>query len=219
MNSLEPQEITNRDILYSDLLTYFLQMFGTDLSDQYLSYYHILRRSLKWTRKLAFHLFNLAVVNAFILWKKTQNEKKERNEQYEKIVADSHYRFRYNLAAQLLALGREYGAPTPRSRTNTSAAKESTARLTESGTHFPANNPATARRNKGSRKCHVCTQMDITKSTCYQCCICKVPLCVVPCFQIFHTEDYYTRPKDAGLQTFCKTKKRKRKQQANANVD
>lgn len=189
-------------------------MFGTDLSDQYLSYYHILRRSLKWTRKLAFHLFNLAVVNAFILWKKDQIRRKDMLLKHQKIHNDSHYRFRYRLAQELLAKAAAYGAPIPRARTNASA-QDSPARLLESGSHFPMDNPATGKRQKGSRKCHVCTRSGISKNTSYMCTKCKVPLCVVPCFELFHTRDLYTRPKSA-VELFSRKRKKRKSQKKDA---
>ena len=42
-------------------------MGGVDLSDQLLNYYSFLRKSMKWSRKLLIHLFNLMILNAYIL--------------------------------------------------------------------------------------------------------------------------------------------------------
>ena len=42
-------------------------MGGVDLSDQLLNYYSFLRKSMKWSRKLLIHLFNLVILNAYIL--------------------------------------------------------------------------------------------------------------------------------------------------------
>ena len=43
------------------------RMGGVDLSDQLLNYYSFLRKSMKWSRKLLIHLFNLVILNAHIL--------------------------------------------------------------------------------------------------------------------------------------------------------
>ena len=43
------------------------RMGGVDLSDQLLNYYSFLWKSMKWSRKLLIHLFNLAILNAYIL--------------------------------------------------------------------------------------------------------------------------------------------------------
>ena len=40
---------------------------GVDLSDQLLNYFTFLRKSTKWSRKLLIHLFNLVILNAYIL--------------------------------------------------------------------------------------------------------------------------------------------------------
>jgi len=46
-----------------------------DRSDQMLSYYSFERKVIKWWKKLFFHLFDLAVVNAHILDTKTNKKK------------------------------------------------------------------------------------------------------------------------------------------------
>ena len=40
---------------------------GVDLSDQLLNYYSFLRKSMKWSRKLLIRLFNLVILNVYIL--------------------------------------------------------------------------------------------------------------------------------------------------------
>ena len=48
---------------------YTQKMSGVDGNDQFLTYYNCQRRSVKWTSKLAIHLFSLCVTNAYILYK------------------------------------------------------------------------------------------------------------------------------------------------------
>ena len=48
---------------------YTQKMSGVDRNDQFLTYYNCQRRSVKWTSKLAIHLFSLCVTNAYILYK------------------------------------------------------------------------------------------------------------------------------------------------------
>ena len=45
------------------------KMSGVDRNDQFMMYYNSQRRSIKWTSKLAIHLFSLCVTNAYILYK------------------------------------------------------------------------------------------------------------------------------------------------------
>ena len=44
-------------------------MGGVDKSDQLLSYYGFKHRTVKWWKRAAFHLINLAIVNAYLLYK------------------------------------------------------------------------------------------------------------------------------------------------------
>ena len=46
---------------------YCSRMGGVDLSDQLLNYFTFLRKSTKWSRKLLIHLFNLVILNGYIL--------------------------------------------------------------------------------------------------------------------------------------------------------
>ena len=48
---------------------YCSRMGGVDFSDQLLNYFTFLRKSTKWSRKLLIHLFNLIILNAYILKK------------------------------------------------------------------------------------------------------------------------------------------------------
>ncbi len=43
-------------------------MGGVDKSDQLLSYYGFSHRTVKWWRRVFFHLFDMAIVNAYILY-------------------------------------------------------------------------------------------------------------------------------------------------------
>ncbi len=50
---------------------YNLSMNGVEKADQYTTYYSFVRKSKKWWRKLFFWLFEVAVVNSYILYKIT----------------------------------------------------------------------------------------------------------------------------------------------------
>ena len=49
---------------------YTKKMSGVDISDQYMSFHVALRKSMKWSRKLFFHLFNMVILNSYLLNKK-----------------------------------------------------------------------------------------------------------------------------------------------------
>ena len=70
---------------------YNTYMGGVDKSDQLLSYYGFNHRAIKWWKRAAFHLLDLAIVNAYILYRQSQQDKYLTHEQ-----------FRLKLAKQLL---------------------------------------------------------------------------------------------------------------------
>jgi hypothetical protein len=44
-------------------------MKGVDRADQYLAYYSLLRKTVKWTKKAAVWLINCALFNSFLVYK------------------------------------------------------------------------------------------------------------------------------------------------------
>ncbi|CAN7947555.1 unnamed protein product [Ixodes pacificus] len=57
--------------------------------------------------------------------------------------------------------------------------------------HFPSQIPPTAAKQNPTRVCHVCAHTHIRpklrRESRYVCSSCQVKLCVVPCFEEFHT--------------------------------
>jgi hypothetical protein len=48
---------------------------GVYRADQYLSYYSVLRKSVKWSKKVVLYLINCALFNAFCVYKTLTNKK------------------------------------------------------------------------------------------------------------------------------------------------
>jgi hypothetical protein len=69
------------------VLDYNKYKTGVDRSDQMLSYYSFERKTIKWWKKLFFHLFDLAIVHTHILHTKS-NKKNLSLEIFYKKVAD-----------------------------------------------------------------------------------------------------------------------------------
>ena len=156
-------------------------MGGVDLSDQIMNYYHFLHRGNKWWWKLCVHLFNMAVSNGHVLNKTfgTQNKL-------------SHHEYRYMLAAALLDFT-ELDRPIGR------AARPNNCRRG----HWPERLDKSTKTNKTkTRKCKYCfvsakqaqryLKQRNEKSTTIICNTCRVPLCIDPCFRLFHTSDNNT---------------------------
>ncbi len=162
-------------------------MGGVDKLDQLLAYYGFSRRTFKWWRKAFFSLFDVGVINSYILYTlSTQSGRKL-----------SHLHFRIELAKQLL---HEASCPILASSSSnllTSHSSQSAlsraARLTER--HFPAKVPSRSNGIPGQRDCAVCSgrRGRKRKTTTYCCKQCEVGLCAVPCFELYHTKVDPTR--------------------------
>ena len=149
---------------------YNTYMGGVDKSDQLLSYYGFNHRTIKWWKRAAFHLLDLAIVNAYILYRQSQQDKYLTHEQ-----------FRLKLAKQLLltsGIDTTMNPGSSLSQRRTSLPPQ--ARLTER--HFPSKLPK-------QLDCCVCSdRKKKRKCTSYCCEKCDVALCVVPCFELYHTK-------------------------------
>ena len=64
--------------------TIVVEWGGVDLSDQFLQYFSFLRKSTKWSRKLLIHMFNLVILNVYILNKHYGCEKLTHDEYRDK---------------------------------------------------------------------------------------------------------------------------------------
>ena len=165
------------------IIDYNKWMGGVDLYDQLCCYYLFDHRTWKWWRRLFFHLFNTAIVNAYILYiESTQASRKL-----------SHADFRIQLAKQLL---QEAGEPIPETPPEPSSQSEAVpSSLRFSGRHFPEKVPPTASGRLGQLECVVCSKKrgrgKVT--TTYRCKTCKKALCVTPCFELYHTHTDPTR--------------------------
>jgi hypothetical protein len=51
-------------------------MKGADRADQYLAYYSLLRKTVKWTKKVALWLINCALFNSFLVYKSLNPDSK-----------------------------------------------------------------------------------------------------------------------------------------------
>ncbi|GFS74337.1 piggyBac transposable element-derived protein 4 [Trichonephila clavipes] len=139
--------------------SYNTNMGFVDLSDRMANSYTFGRKTLKWTKKLFFHLLDLTVLNAFILYKiKTGNN-------------ICHKIFRLNLIRQLLQnenIETIITSPERNARNNRPENK-----------HWPE-------CKKVQRRCAMCKSKGMTRRTSVSCKLCNVGLCV-NCFEEYHT--------------------------------
>ena len=148
-------------------------MGGVDRSDQQVLYYGFAHRSVKWWKRVFYHLVDLCLVNALILHNSVTGNKQL-----------TQLEFNIQVAKSLLE-GHENRTPRQRSI-------ELPLRLTER----PFLEPVPKDTPYGGRpSCEVClVRKKGRKQTQYQCKTCKTPLHVTPCFEIYHTKLNYHEP-------------------------
>lgn len=165
------------------IVDYVSKMGGVDLSDQINQYDSCLRKTTKWYKKLFFHLFNLCIVNSYLLYKKFSEKK-----------LNSHD-FKIALARSLIEEAPD--APKPNKSRGRKHTGDKAARLTER--HFPENIPAKpgAKRLKPCRDCYACNPKKTArqgfkrKQTSFWCPDCEKVLCVPDCFRVYHSMQNY----------------------------
>lgn len=164
-------------------------MGGVDLHDQLLSYYRMSFRSKKYYMRLVFHLFDMTVVNSWLMYRRDAESlgvpKKKQ---------DSLLRFKFRLASSLLKAGKrnstsKRGRPSSVENAHIAQKKighatrslpEADVRLDQTG-HFPE-----YREVRG-----MCKMPNCRSRILIHCEKCNVPLCMERhrnCFKKFHTE-------------------------------
>ena len=167
---------------------YCSRMGGVDLSDQLLNYFTFLRKSTKWSRKLLIHLFNLVILNAYILNKHYGSKKLTQDEFRDWMVK---YLLREGLKCYKIPLPPVLSKKIGRNH----EIEHNTQRLHER--HFITNIPGAEgrKRKRPTRTCFVCSKLPglncKPKRTSFWCEDCGKALCITPCFKIYHTEIDY----------------------------
>ena len=144
-------------------------MGGVDLSDAFLSVYPSSRKRLKkYYQKQFRHILDMVVLNAHILYQKSGG-------------VNARLPFILNLVEKLIEKYKE----KVQKRKGRPSLGDTTLRLT--ARHFMTRIPPTPKKEYPKRKCHVCTARGVRKETSHHCVECDKALCIVPCFQIYHT--------------------------------
>ncbi len=151
---------------------------GVDLADQLLSYYGFGHRTVRWWRRAFFFLFDMAVVNSYILYTLQNPDRRRRL---------SHEQFRVQLAPNLLQVSGEPVVPRVHHGPNHHS-QQPAARLTER--HFPSSIGHNEAGRPVQKDCAVCSKRKGRgrKTSTYMCRECSLPMCIVPCFELHHTK-------------------------------
>lgn len=149
-------------------------MNGVDKADQYTVYYSFIRRSHKWWRKLFFWLFEVTLVNSFILYQTTVSNPL------------THFKYRQSIVDSLVSCHLATASPRPRigrRRKHQVVDSEDPERFNLHLGHFP--------KRGTQRECVVCsdTKHGTRKRTSFFCkgCPSSPSLCPDTCFEIYHT--------------------------------
>ena len=201
----------NRPKAISDYNTY---MGGVDHFDQMIKYYQFTRRTSKWTKKFVIYLFQMALFNAFALYRKyTRDARKKTFKVFTLLLADILIHFKPEQwpfrPEDMVYPGQGSSPPPAPAMPHTSDSEDiddpnppaPAARRRTTGTP-PVRRPrvlepqvrfrASARHEIAAvqknrrRRCRKCWDNNIRRDTVWYCTACKVHLCKDPCFKAYH---------------------------------
>jgi hypothetical protein len=148
---------------------YNAHMNGVDHADQLRSTYNIARKSLKWWKYLFLFLFDVCIVNAYILMRESPNHVIRTKSQNER--SRTQLEFRTKLAHQLISIFA--GRRKRKHAFNLEQCQEH---------HWPC-----TMDKKG--RCKQCRKNGIRREPISGCQQCRINLCL-DCFKVFHLEIY-----------------------------
>lgn len=153
---------------------YNVTMGGVDKLSQVIDPYTVVRKSMKWYKKIFFMLLDFLVHNAFVVFSKSHKVSKKQ--------------FLQNLINQLL-----HSSSLNRSSKSVKVKGDTPVRLQCRDAHFLQLFPSQKENKATFRRCVVCTSRKLRKDTKYCCQKCGfTPLCAAPCFEIYHTKTCYS---------------------------
>lgn len=155
------------------VINYTKHMGAVDRSDHFISSYQFMRRTRKWYRKMFFWLFEVSIVNSYILYKTVQIQHHKK--------PMSHLDFRKSLVSALVE-DRVASRPSRCKRGRPSQGPPDQRLL---GKHYVARKP-----NGGRSRCVVCLKNGMRKETIYVCktCVAKPGLHPDECFEVYHSQ-------------------------------
>jgi hypothetical protein len=138
---------------------YNMKMGGVDKGDQLLPYYSFVHRTVKWWKRAAFHLLEVAFMNAYLLYTNSRHDGKKL----------THKAFYISLAKELLERGNALETYEHVQRPTTQTIPS---RLI--GVHIPGRTSLDNNGKFKQRDCHVCSERNKA-------------LCMNGCFELYHT--------------------------------
>ena len=147
---------------------YNCHMGHVDNADRMVNSYTASRRTWKWTKKLFFHLLDLAIENSYILFSSCGGKK------------ISHRDFRLTLIREMMARAGQEPRPSMPVGRPASASKNIRRLDTCHNKHWPG-------RNQQKARCQVCSAGGVRQTVIYRRLKCDAALCVDRnCFEVYH---------------------------------
>ena len=165
------------------VMDYNINMRLVDKSDAMIASVECARKTMKWYKKFFFHLVDMSLMNAHVLFGLATGKKVPLKD------------FILEACRQILE---EYATEKPAARAPAaSSSAYSGSRRLELGNHFPVyiQEELEGGKKRKQRRCVVCATSEVRprkrKETTYLCELCQVPLCVAPCFKEYHSLEKY----------------------------
>lgn len=167
----------------SCILEYNKYMKGVDRAGQYLANCSILRKSVKWYKKVAFFLINCALFNAFKIYCKCNLQNKKR-----------YKRFLLEVVRKWITVDACSTVPGTSSGTSQRAPyNDPPFRLSGQLKDHVLEKIVTGVKKNPTRTCRVCSSKGKRSETRYICKICCVPLHVGECYADYHSKRNYKK--------------------------
>lgn len=174
-NNLSATEKNNRNgepIFKPECVLKYNQSMGSvDKTDMLLSSIECVRKTIKWYKKVYFHLIDLSLLNSYSVYSTITGKKIPLAQ------------FQLDLIKQIVE---KYKTVHTSKRGRPTSTTTGPLRLVSR--HFPSDVPSTTSGKFGRRKCVVCKINKKRTDTRYMCKICDVGLCPTHCFENFHTK-------------------------------
>ena len=164
---------TSKEIRKPECVVHYNENKGVvDKIDMEISFVQCSRKTIKWYKKFFFYLLDLSTMNSYTLFKLKHGKNISFGDFRIQLIRQRIERY----AQPKRSIGRPIIGDNP-------------LRLT--ARHFPSLVPAIAAKKTAQRYCVVCSHTSRRErkrtDTRYQCDICDVGLCVVRCFEEYHT--------------------------------
>ena len=162
--------------------------------DQNLVYYPFIRKSREWTKKFVPYLFQIALFNAFTIYK-AKNPQGNCKCQFSFILSVinswTSQRFAGTCRKEDWVDPQPDPQPDPECPPRTPRHDPRRRLNGDIAAHVLVKFPSTVTRDHPVRRCRVCVKNNRRRETRFYCQGCSIPLCRLHCFTIYHTKIKY----------------------------